>query len=388
MNLKMHHNELLAVGVTINNKDFERTVLDSIPDALSAYALQTLTSTHLNSNTLEMKDIIHVISEEADCTRTCHALKDHSQGQSKANGIKEGQPDKALIATSHSEGGNLRCCKGKCHHCGKKGHWACECCTKKWEEAAAVANQSSQATQTGTSTSPNTSRQENRPVSSANIAYEDNSDDGNFWAATMEVEDAHIHCAVLDPLMGDVNDDEDPSCAKPCGTEDDDHLGWADFGIKLAKEEDAQDNEDNEWEAFCTKTWGVEDEDDTNWARLEGRPVKKGEECDIKEDAEEEDTPHSESQLAPCNAPCAHTISTGLVPHQALDGEWYTPQIGDGRPQTTSSCGEQVMDTARHAHCLYDVMHSPECAHLNNPEPAICMHEGQAPSFNTNAQAH
>jgi len=391
-NLKMHCNKLLAAGVTINNKDFERTVLDGIPDALSAYALQTLMSMHLNSNTLEMKDIIHVISEEADHTRTHCMPKDQSHGQSKANSIKEGQPDKALIATSHSEGSNSRHCKGKCHHCGKEGHWAHKCRTKKWEEAvaeaAAAANQSGQATQTGTSTSPNTSRRENRPISSANVAYEDDSDDSDFWAATVEVEDTHIHCAVSDPLMGDINNDKEPSCTKPCSAEDDDHLGWADFSVELAKEEDAQDDEVDKWEAFHAETWGMEDEDDTDWARLEGQPVKKGEECDVKEDAKEEDTPHSESQLAPCNTPCAHTISTGLVPRRALDGEGYTPQIGDGCPRTTSSCREQVMDTACHAHCLHNTVHSLECAHLNDPEPAICTCEGQAPGFNANAQAH
>jgi len=299
MNLKMRCNELLAAGITINNKDFKHTVLNGILDTLSAYALQTLTSTRLNSNTLEMKDIIHVISEEANCTRTCHMPKDQSQGQSKANSIKEGQPDKALIATSHSEGGNSRYCKGKCHHCGKEGHWACKCCTKKWEEAAVeavvAANQSGQATQTGTSTSPNTSRRENRPVSSTNVAYEDESDNGDFWAATVEVEDVHIHCAVSDPLMGDVNDDKNPSCTKPCSAEDGNHLGWADFSVELAKEEDAQDDKVDKWEAFCTETWGAEDKDDPDCAGLDGWLVKEGEETDVEEEPEEEDIPCSES---------------------------------------------------------------------------------------------
>jgi len=390
-NLKMRRNELLAAGVTINSEDFERTVLDGIPDALSAYALQTLMSARLSSNSLEMKDIIHVISKEADRTRTRRVPKDQSQGQSKANGNKEGHLDKALAVTSHSEGGNSRRRRGKCHHCGKEGHWVRECRTKKREEAAvetaAAANQSGQATQTGTSTSPNTSRRENRPVGSTNVAYEDDSDDGDFWAATVEVEDTHIHCAASDPLMGDVDDDEDPSCAKPCGTEDDDHLGWADFGIELAKEEDAQDDEIDEWEAFRAETWGTEDEDDTNCAALDGWPVKEGEETDVEEEAEE-GTPHSESQLAPHNALHVCAISDDQVPHRALDDKGHTPLNGDGRPRTTSSCRAQVADTARHAHRLHNVVRSPEHTHLNNPEPAICARKGQTPGFNTNAQAH
>jgi len=162
MNLKIQCSKLLAASIAISSKDFECTVLNGILDALSAYASQTLMSAHLNSNTLEMKDIIHVISKEANHTRTCRTPKDQSQGQSKANGNKEGQLDKALTATSHSKGSSSRCHRGKCHHCGREGHWVRECCTKKWEEtaaeAAAVANQSGQAAQMSTSTSPNTSR--------------------------------------------------------------------------------------------------------------------------------------------------------------------------------------------------------------------------------------
>jgi len=389
-NLKMCRNKLLAAGVTINNKDFERTVLNGIPDALSAYASQTLTSARLNGNTLEMKDIIHVISEEADRMRIRRAPKDQSQGQSKANGNKEGHLDEALAATSHSEGGNSRRCRGKCHHCGKEGHWVRKCRTKKQEEAAAEAaaatNQSGQAAQTSTSTStsPNTSRRENRPVGSANVAYKDDSDDGDFWAATVEVEDAHTYCAASDPLMGDDDDEEDPSRAEPCGAEDDNALGWAGFGVELTEEGEAQVDE---WEAFRAETWGAEDEDDLDCAALDGQPVKEGEETDVEEEAEE-GTPHSESQLAPRNALHARAISNDQVPHRALDDEGHTPLNGDGRPQTTSSCGVQVADTAHHAHCLHNVVRSPERTHLNDPEPAICAHEGQAPGFNANAQAH
>jgi len=101
--------------------------------------------------------------------------------------------------------------------------------------------------------------------------------------------------------MDDNDDEENPFHTEPCGTEDDNALGWAGFGVELTKKRKAQDNKVDEWEAFHTKTWGAEDEDDTNWARLEGRPVKKGEECNVKEDTEKEDTPYSKSQLAPCN---------------------------------------------------------------------------------------
>jgi len=205
-NLKMQHNKLLAAGVTISREDFECTVLDGIPDALSAYASQTLTSARLNGNTLEMKDIIHVISEEADRTRTRRAPKDQSQGQSRGNGNKEGQPDEALATTSPPEGGNSRRRKGKCHHCGKEGHWVCECCTKKREEvveAAAAANQSGQAAQ-ATTTTP---KPVNRPIGSANVAFTDDDND-DFWAAAAEVVHTHADHAEQNPWTGRLDWDD------------------------------------------------------------------------------------------------------------------------------------------------------------------------------------
>jgi len=205
-NLKMWHNELLVAGVTINNKDFKCTVLDGILDALATYALQTLTSACLNGNTLEMKDIIHVISEEADRTRTRRVPKDQSQGQSRGNSNKEGQPDKALTATSPSEGGNSRRCKGKCHHCGKEGHWVHECRTKKRKEveAAAAANQSGQAAQT-TTTTP---KPVNKPIGSTNVAFTDNGD-SDFWAAATEVVHMHADCMDQNLWTGRLDWDDD-----------------------------------------------------------------------------------------------------------------------------------------------------------------------------------
>ena len=96
-------------------------------------------------------------------------------------------------------------------------------------------------------------------------------------------------------------------------------------------------------------------------ARLDGWLVKEGEETDIEEEAraamllEEDSTPHSESQLVPCNALSTPAISNDLVPRWALDEEGYTPQIGDGCPRATL-CGELVVNTMRHMHCLHDVV--------------------------------
>ena len=106
--------------------------------------------------------------------KACHAPKDQS-----GKGKNGSQTDEALAIT---DGNNRKCCKGKCHHCQKEGHWVCKCFTKKQEEEAAKV-ESGQATQASlsTSASTSTSKPENKLVGSANtITIDDNSDGDGF----------------------------------------------------------------------------------------------------------------------------------------------------------------------------------------------------------------
>jgi len=266
-----------------------------------------------------------MISEEAKCAKSWCATKDQTQAQGKG---KSRQSDEALTTTNTSEGGSSKCRKGKCHHCGKEGHWVRKYCTKKREEAT-TENQTSQTTQASTSTKP-----KNKPIGSANM-FEDDLDDDSFFMANKDAARVYPYCMEPDPL----------------GKSKDESVGNV-----------------NKWEAFRTKTWGTEDEDNLDWARLEGLLVKEGEEMDVEEEAKE-GTPQSESQLTPCTM-------------------LHAPQIGDGHLQTTPLCREQVADTVCHAHCLHDAVRPLEHAHLDDPEPAIHARKGQTPSFNTNMQAH
>jgi len=317
--LRQRRHHLTAIGIPVTDIEYKRTILRGIPEPLALYVSQTLNSLTIASRytckPVNISELIDMISEEAECAKSWRATKDHTQAQGKG---KSKQSNKALAATNTSEGGSSKCRKGKCHHCGKEGHWVCECRTKKREEAAAE-NQSGQTTQASTSTKP-----ENKPVGSANVFEDDDSDDDGFCMAE-DVARVYPYCAEPDPL---------------------------------GKSEDKSDGDINEWEAFRAETWGAEDEDDLEWAGLEGPLVKEGEETDVEEEAEE-GTPRSESQLAP---------------HTTL----HAPQIGDERPQTTSSCGEQVADTMR----------PPEHTHFDDPEPAIHLREGQTPGFNAIAKAH
>ena len=233
----------------------------------------------LTSKPFDMTDIIDMLCKEANCLKT---LKEMAQPQSKAKKAPT-QLDEALTASTTSKNSSSRHCPGKCHHCGKEGHWICECCTKKREEAQA-ANASSQAAQTsststGTTTTP---KPETKPVGSANTVDNPIND---FFAAEKEEDPVPIE-PDLEPLLSD-------------------------------------NNSYNKQEAFCTETWGVEDNNSNNFdlAKPDDWLVNEGEGQDIVEEAdtaailpEEEDTSCSEPQPILHTAPHVHAVSSTPVP--------------------------------------------------------------------------
>ena len=210
-----------------------------------------------------MMDVIYTLCKEADCLK---AVKDLAQGQGKGKNRSVSQaPDEALAATGTFEG---RCRKGNCHHYGKLGHWACECHTRKREEAAEAANQSVQAAQASLSSKP-----KSKPVGSANIVTIDglDSDDMGFWA--VEEEEVHAHYAEPDFLMDDSDSDDDLDFRDE-QEGNDVHLDWPDIEREVWSIEhvacaypnhaeplmgDLNDDSNEEWEAFYTETWGAED---------------------------------------------------------------------------------------------------------------------------------
>jgi len=355
--LKKRRHELTAAGVTVTEPEYKCTIIHGLPDPLLAYASQTMGSLRLTCKLtckpFDMTDVIDTLCKEADRLKT---VKDLAQGQGKGKNRSPSQaPDEALAATGTFEGSNNWRRKGKCHHCGKEGHWKHECHSRKREEAAAAADQSGQAAQANPGT---TSKPENKPVGSANHIYLDDSDDDGFYMANEDVAHAYPDYVEPDPLMGELEDDND-----------------------------------NEWEAFHAETWGTGDENDLDWAGLNDRLVKEGEEWDVEEEAGavttplEDSAPRTESKPAPHIALHVPAITSMLVPLGALDIEGYMPHIGDGRLRTTSSSGEQVADTMRHAHRPHDVADSPEFAHPNDLNPAICTREGQSHGFDADTQA-
>jgi len=355
--LKKRRHELTVAGVTVTKPEYKRTIIHGVLDPLSAYASQTMGSLRLTCkltrSPFDMMDVIDTLCKEADRIKM---VKDLAQGQGKGKNWSVPQaPYEALATTGTFEGSDGRHRKGKCHHCGKEGHWARDCRTRKREEAAAAADQSGQAAQANPGT---TSKPENKPVGSANhiTIDEDDSDDRGFWAVE-EVGRAHPNCAEPDHRMDD------------------------------------SDSEDKD-EAFHAETWGTEDEGDLDWAGLEDQLVKEGEEQETEEEAgaatlpEEDSAPRTGSQPVPHNAPHMLAINNTPEPHWTPDEVWYTPHIGDGHPWTTSSYGEQVADTMRHAHRPHNVVRSSELAHLDDPEPAIRAYKGQSHGFDAITQAY
>ena len=157
--------ELRAIDIAINDSDYKRTILHGIPEALAPFASTMLTHLNLGSKytgkPVDLLRFIDLVSEEANRMKACCT----PEGQF-GKGKNGSQNDEALAVT---DGNGKKCCKGKCCHCQKEGHWARECFTKKWEEEAAKAQatsqaQSSQAAQASTSTS----KPENKLVGSAN----------------------------------------------------------------------------------------------------------------------------------------------------------------------------------------------------------------------------
>jgi len=124
--------ELAAAGVYITNKDYQQTVLRGILEELACFASTVLSSTCLihHVTTVNTETLIKHICKEADWLKN-HPPKSHTN--SNQSGARTQATRDGALAVTGSEG-SKRHCKGKCHNCGKLGHWAQECQSPKKEE--------------------------------------------------------------------------------------------------------------------------------------------------------------------------------------------------------------------------------------------------------------
>ena len=190
--LRYKREELAAAGVRITHKEYQRTLLKSLPDELAKFAAQLLTSARHSGLILDTDTLINSVIEESERLKNRHACSQRGQGEKQ----KEGLTDDALAATG-SEGSRRRCRVGNCHSCGKPGHWAREC-REPNEDAAASASNTPQ-----TGTTPPT-KSENKPTGSANAVAKHSFEGDGFWTVEEEVvAPALTPGADPDPILGD-----------------------------------------------------------------------------------------------------------------------------------------------------------------------------------------
>ncbi|KAN0111334.1 hypothetical protein V8E52_008609 [Russula decolorans] len=152
--------ELAAAGVKVTDEEYKRTILRGIPSELATFALQLLSAAALISTTasINLDALVSQICEKAD----------RLKGRRAKGGKKDGTTDEALTATASDDGRRWRR-KGKCHNCGKLGHWAKECRSPKKEKEDSTGTQSAQAQSTS-------SKPANKPVGSVNLTYDSEGD--------------------------------------------------------------------------------------------------------------------------------------------------------------------------------------------------------------------
>jgi hypothetical protein len=187
--------ELAAAGVQITHKEYQRTLLKSLPDELVKFAAQLLSSARHSGLILDTETLINSVIEESEHLKNRCVRSQRGQGEKQ----KEGLTDEALADTG-SEGSHRRRRAGRCHSCGKPGHWAREC-RESNEDAATSTSDTPQPSGTPPTDS------ENKPTGSANAVAEHSFEGEGFWTAEEEeVPLALTFGADPDPMLGDLDE--------------------------------------------------------------------------------------------------------------------------------------------------------------------------------------
>jgi len=129
--LRVRKEELVQVGVVIDNKDYLSTIISSLPVALSNFASAQLAAARMFASTksIEPEVLMSLLAEEADRQKAQQVRRRVSE--------KEGEDDdEALVAGADSS----RFRRGKaranveCWGCGEKGHFKWQCKNPKVDE--------------------------------------------------------------------------------------------------------------------------------------------------------------------------------------------------------------------------------------------------------------
>lgn len=364
-NLCYKKEELAAAGVVITDKEYERTILRGIPSELATFASHLLSSALIvhNASSINIDALTNQICEEADRLKSRR-----TRGQLGQGGKKEAN-DEALAATGSDDGKKKRR-KGKCHNCGKMGHWARECRSPKKDKEESAGTQTAQASATS-------SKPENKPVGSANVIYDFDGD--GFWMATEEVPDrTNLVSAEPDPMLGATDDIENAPHRE--GEEEVD-LGedeWVGAVITPADNDNRIRTE--LYDSGATRHISPYKSDFVSYSPL-APPV-------FLNTANQQRFPAigcgtlvvqvpnggAESELTLHGALHAPSVSYTLVSIAALDEEGYHTHIGAGYLDLTSPQGERIGHIPRTQGRLYKVVHALDSANAVEPVSIMELH--------------
>ena len=125
--LRVKREELAAVGVDIEEKDYRSTILSSLPIALANFASAQLAAARMysTSKTLDPDVLISLIGEEYDRQKMQRSRRHGGKS-------KEEDKDEAMAvnpSSSNSKGGKggAKKPRGECWNCGEKGHYKNKC---------------------------------------------------------------------------------------------------------------------------------------------------------------------------------------------------------------------------------------------------------------------
>ncbi len=115
--LQYKQEESATVGVQITQREYQHTMLKSLPDKLAKFALQVLTSTCHMGHPLDTDTLINSVIKQSEHLKNRHVHGQQGQGKK----AREGNTDEALAATG-SEGSCRKHHLGNCYNCGKPRH--------------------------------------------------------------------------------------------------------------------------------------------------------------------------------------------------------------------------------------------------------------------------
>jgi len=120
--LRTRCEEMIACGVSIDDNDYQVTIVCSIPKEIADFASSTLSAARLIDHTkkIDPDQLILLILEEYD---RCHARVPKNVLNQRPD--RRGGDSVAMAAAPATRGGRTR--RGACWNCGERGHHQNEC---------------------------------------------------------------------------------------------------------------------------------------------------------------------------------------------------------------------------------------------------------------------